>query len=97
MTILSFFVIENLHCGSFSIWEPPQRILFSLTIAALALLKTPTRGTSLSKLLNDRFKLFNDMKVSKYFGIRPENLLRDKSKYSIPLKELKDDGITPWT
>lgn len=74
--------------------KPPQSLLFPNTENLLALVNTPTNGTSPSRLLKDKFIYCNE-KCTKNRGTGPDKLLFERSGYTNPLKELSDRGIMP--
>ena len=82
--------VVNCNCGI-----PPQSLLFPITDIAVTFLKTPPVGTSPSILLNEMFKYFKNRSFSKPFGINPDKLFCETSKYSRTFKKAIDEGMVP--
>ena len=81
------------HVGSCNCGIPPQSLLFPIIDIAFTFLKTPPVGTSPSILLNEMFKYFKNKSFSRPFGINPDKLFCEISKYSRPFKEAIDEGM----
>ncbi|KAF7836107.1 putative LRR receptor-like serine/threonine-protein kinase [Senna tora] len=90
------FITSATHDGSRNSNIPPQSLLLPVTDIALALRKTPWFGTSPSNLLKETFKYSNIGKFCRPFGIGPDKLFRDRSKYRRPFNEAKDEGMISW-
>ena len=62
------------HFGNFKLGIPPQSLAFPINDIAFVFLKTPSVGTSPSKLLNERFNFSKRGSFSKAFGMDPDRL-----------------------
>ncbi|KAJ1431188.1 hypothetical protein SESBI_07430 [Sesbania bispinosa] len=94
--MVSCFFSSSRHGGKCNFEIPPQRLLFPITVKALAFRKTPSVGTSPSNMLKETFKYSRKEMFCRPLGIDPDKRFRDRSKRRRPLSEAKEDGMIPW-
>ena len=81
------------HGGNFKDDMPPQSLLFPNRDILLAFSKTPLLVTSPSSKLKETFRYSKRAISWMPFGIDPDKLFWDKSRYLRPFNEAKEEGM----